>query len=115
MVKMNKLSLYDHVRREDDSVIKVALNMKVTRKRLRGRPRLRWINNISSHLEEENTSLKDLLTKSVRQARIPALPCVTLQYDRLDFLHFLRSPFKLLLLIIIHYVEPLVIYGCHGE
>ena len=49
------------MRREDDSVIKVALSMKMTGKISKGRPMLRWINNNNSHLEEKNTSLKDVL------------------------------------------------------
>ena len=43
-----------------------------------------------------------LLTISVRQAGIPASRCVTVQYDRPVYRHWLRSPFKSLLLIIIH-------------
>ena len=33
----------------------------MTGKRPRGRSRLRWINNTSSHLEEKNISLNDVL------------------------------------------------------
>ena len=49
------------MRREDDCVIKVSLSMKMSTKRPIGRPMLRWINNISSHLEEKNTSFKYVL------------------------------------------------------
>ena len=45
--------------REDDYVVKIAVRTKLTGKRQNGRPRLRWFNDISSQLDEKNTSLKD--------------------------------------------------------
>ena len=62
-----------------------------------------------------NMSSSSYLTISVRQAEFPAARCVTLQYDRPNLRRWLHSPFQSLLLIIIHYVEPLVIYDCYGE
>ena len=55
------------------------------------------------------------LTISVQQAGIPASRSVMLQYDWPEFWHWLRSPFKSLLLKVIHYFEPLVMCGCYGE
>ena len=55
---------------EDEYVIKVALNMQMTGKTSKGRPRLRWINNINSRPEEKNTSLNDVIrTDGTRTAQ----------------------------------------------
>ena len=52
VIKINQLKWYGHVmRRDDDSVVKVALSIQITGKRPRGSLRLRWINNTSGHLE----------------------------------------------------------------
>ena len=75
MVKMNKLRWYGHVmRREDDYIIKVALGMKMTGKRSRGRPNSRWINNTGGHLEEKNISLKDTVQETYRMEEVDFLP-----------------------------------------
>ena len=49
------------------------------------------------------------ITISVRQAKFSAAQCVTLQYNRLNLWHWQHSPYKSHILII-HYMEPLVIY-----
>ena len=49
------------MRREDDCVIKVPLSMMMATRKPIGRLMLRWINNISSHMEENNTSFKYVL------------------------------------------------------
>ncbi len=50
VIEVNALRRNGHVmKREYDYVMKVALSLKLTR--LRGRPGIRWINNIGSHLE----------------------------------------------------------------
>ena len=40
---------------------RVVMKLKMKGKRLRGRPRLRWPDNIDSHLIGKNTSLKEVL------------------------------------------------------
>ena len=41
--------------------LKAVMKLKMKGKRPRGRPRLRWLDNIDSHLKGKNTSLKEAL------------------------------------------------------
>ena len=43
--------------RKDISMMK----LKIKTKRPRGRPKIRWLDNIDSHLKTKNTSLKEIL------------------------------------------------------
>ena len=42
-------------------MLRVVTMLKMKGKRPRGRPRLRWLDNIDSHLKGKNTSLKGVL------------------------------------------------------
>ena len=48
-------------RGEEESVLRVVIKVKMKGKRPRWRPRLRWLDNIDSHLKGKNTSLKEVL------------------------------------------------------
>ena len=62
VINKNKLRWFGHVtRREDESTLRVVVTLKVKGKRPRGRPTLRWLENIDSHLKGNNTSLKEVL------------------------------------------------------
>ena len=41
--------------------MRIVMKLKMEGKRPRGRPRLRWLDNIDSHLKGKNTSQKDAL------------------------------------------------------
>ena len=41
------------------------MKLKMEGKRPRGRPRLRWLDNIDSHMVGKNTSLKEVLEENV--------------------------------------------------
>ena len=61
VINKNKLRWFGHVmRREEDSTL-VVMKLKMKGKRPRGRPRLRWLDNIASHLKGNKTSLKEIL------------------------------------------------------
>ena len=49
------------MRREEESTLMVVMKLKMKGKRPRGRPRLRWLHNIDSHLKAKKTSLKEVL------------------------------------------------------
>ena len=51
------------MRTEEESTLRVVMKLKMKGKRPRGRPILRWLDNIDSNLKEKNTSLKELETK----------------------------------------------------
>ena len=62
VINKNKLRWFGHVmRREEESTLRVVMNLKMNGKRQRGRPRLRYLDNIDSHLKGNNTSLKEVL------------------------------------------------------
>ncbi len=62
VINKNKLRWFGHVmRREEESTPKVVMHLNMKGKRPRGRPRLRWPDNIDSHLKGKNTSLKEVL------------------------------------------------------
>ena len=42
-------------------MLKFVMEVKMNGKRPRGRPILRWLDNIDSHLKVKNTSLKEVL------------------------------------------------------
>ena len=58
-VTQKRLSWYGHVmRREDTNVAKQVTSMKVGGKRLRGRPRLRWMDRVQSDLRQHQLDPK---------------------------------------------------------
>ena len=62
VINKNKLRWFGHVmRREEESTLRVVMKLKMKGMRPRGRPRLRWLDNIDSHLKGNNTSLKEVL------------------------------------------------------
>ena len=61
-VNKNKLFWFGHImRREEEPTLRVVMKLTMKGKRPRGRPRLRWLDNIDSHLKGKNTSLKEIL------------------------------------------------------
>ena len=62
VINKNKLRWFGHaMRREEDSTLRVVIKLKMKGKRPRGRSRLRWLDNIDSHLKGKKTSLKEVL------------------------------------------------------
>ena len=62
VINKNKLRWFGHVmRREEESTLRVVMKLNMKGKRPGRRPRLRWLDNIDSHLKEKNTSLKEVL------------------------------------------------------
>ena len=62
VINKNKLRWLGHVmRREEESTLRVVMKLKMKGKRPSERPRLRWLDNIDSHLKGKNTSLKEVL------------------------------------------------------
>ena len=62
VINKNKLRWFGHVMgREEESTLRVVMKLKMKGKRPRGRPRLRWLDNIDSHLKGKNTSLKEVI------------------------------------------------------
>ena len=52
VINKNKLRWFGHVmRREEESTLRVVMKLNMKGKRPRGRPRLRWLHNIDSHLK----------------------------------------------------------------
>ena len=61
LINKNKLRWFSHVmRREEESTLRVVMKFNMKGKWSRGRPRLRWLSNIDSHLKGKNTSLKEV-------------------------------------------------------
>ena len=59
VINEKKLRWNGHVvRSEEESTVRVVMTSKMKR---RGIPRLRWLDNIDSHLKGKNTSLKEVL------------------------------------------------------
>ena len=62
LISKNKLRWFGHAMpREDESTLRVVMKLKMKGKRPRGRPILRWLDNIDNHLKGKNTSLKEVL------------------------------------------------------
>ena len=62
VINKKKLRLFGHVMgRDEESTLRVVMKLKMKGKRPRGRPRLRWLDNIDSHLKGKNTSLKEVI------------------------------------------------------
>ena len=62
VINKNKLGWFGHVMgREEESTLRVVMKLKMKGKISRGRPRLRWLDNIDSHLKGKNTSLKEVI------------------------------------------------------
>ena len=62
VISKNKFGRFGHVmRREEEPTLRVVMKLKMKGKRPRGRPRLRWLDNIDSHLKGKNTKLKEVL------------------------------------------------------
>ena len=62
VINKNKLRLFGHLMTtEEESTLRVVMKLKMKGKRPTGRPRLRWLDNIDSHLNGNNTSLKEVL------------------------------------------------------
>ena len=66
VINKNKLRWFGHVmRREEESTLRVVMKLKMKGKRPRGRPRLRWLDNIDSHLKAKKTSMKKSSKRNV--------------------------------------------------
>ena len=56
------ICMFGHVmRREEESMLRVVMTLKMKGKRPQGRPRQRWLDNIDSHLKGKSTSQKEVL------------------------------------------------------
>ena len=56
------ICMFGHVMgREEESMLRVVMELRVKGKRPRGTPRLRWLDNIDSHVKGKSTSLKEVL------------------------------------------------------
>ena len=62
VINKNKLRWFGYVmRREEESVLRVVMKLKMKGNRPRKRPRLMWLEIIDSNLKGKNTSLKEVL------------------------------------------------------
>ena len=60
----NGVRSYGHVlRRDDDSVLRVALNLEVTAKRKRGRPKKTWKKQVEEETEKVGLKKEDALRR----------------------------------------------------
>ena len=60
-INKNKLRWFGHVmRREEESTLRIVMKLMMKGNRPRGRPRLRWLDNIDSHLKGKKTSVKEV-------------------------------------------------------
>ena len=67
MVGRNKLQWF-HEEREEESMLRIVMMLKMKGNKPRGRPRLRWLDNIDSYPKGKSTSLKEVLeTKMFRE------------------------------------------------
>ena len=57
------------MRREEESTLRVVMKIKMKGNRPRGRPRLRSLDNIDSHLKGKNKSLKEVLETKCSEIR----------------------------------------------
>ena len=59
VIDKNKLRWFGHVmRRAEESTLRVVMKLKIKGKTPRGRQRLRWLDNIDSHMKAKKMSLK---------------------------------------------------------
>ena len=70
------------MRREEDSTLRVVMKLKMKGKRPTGRPRLRWLDNIDSHLKGKKTSLKEVLEKKCFENRKDCRKLISYSTDR---------------------------------
>ncbi len=62
VINKKKRRWFGHVMRKDEeSTLRAVMKLNMKRKTPRRRPRLRWLDNIDSHLKGNNTSLKEVL------------------------------------------------------
>ena len=60
----NRVRWYGHVlRRDDDSVFRVALNLEVSGKRKQGRPKKTWMKQVEEETEKIGLKKKDALRR----------------------------------------------------
>ena len=65
---------YRHVvRRDDDSVLRVALNLKVSGKRKQGRPRKTWKKQVEEETEKIGLKKEDAMRRDKRRDRVQAI------------------------------------------
>ena len=72
VINKNKLRGFDHaMRSKEESTPRIVIKLKMKGNRPRGRPILRWLDNIDKHLKEKNASLKEVLeTKCLGESKI---------------------------------------------
>ena len=64
LARVNGVRLYGHVlRRDDDSVLRVALNLEVSGKRKRGRPRKTWKKQVEEETKKIGLKKEDALRR----------------------------------------------------
>ena len=64
VINKNTLRWFDHaMRREDESTPMAVTKLNMKGMRPRGRPILRWLDNIDSPLKGKNTTLKEVLER----------------------------------------------------
>ena len=68
--------------REEESTLRVVMKLKMKGKRPRGRPRLRWLDNIDSHLKEKNISLKEVFETKCFENRNDLRTLISCSTDR---------------------------------
>jgi hypothetical protein len=75
-LKETRLRWYGHVqRREEDHLVKRAMDLVVEGKRPRGRPNLRWMDKIKAELKESGLTERDALDRAKWKGKIrPADP-----------------------------------------
>ena len=70
----NEIRWYGHVlRRDDDSVLRVALNLEVSGKRKRGRPKKTWKKQVEEETEKIGLKKKDALRRDKWRDRVRAI------------------------------------------
>ena len=70
----NGVRWYGHVlRRDDDSVLRVALNLEVSGKRKRGRPKKTWRKQVEEETEKIGLKKKDALRQDKWRDRVRAI------------------------------------------
>ena len=70
----NEIRWYGHVlRRDDDSVLRVALNLEVSGKRKRGRPKKTWKKQVKEETEKIGLKKKDALRRDKWRDRVRAI------------------------------------------
>ena len=70
VISKNNLRWFVRVtRREEQSMLRVVMRLKMKLKRSRGRPRQRWLDKIDNHLEGRNTCLKEIIERNCFENR----------------------------------------------